>query len=76
MINREFKKNWSEIIKFNSKVNIIDDIQDLEIIKRVGLSCCPSNAQQIIKENSKYVSTYKGGEGFVRDVSNFLLEYK
>ncbi|MHA1284220.1 MAG: cytidylyltransferase domain-containing protein [Promethearchaeota archaeon] len=51
-----------------------DDIQDLEIIRVVGLSCCPDNAQEIIKENCVYVSPFKGGKGFVRDVCNLILE--
>lgn len=50
-----------------------DDIQDLEILKKVGLSCCPQNAQQIIKEISLYKSPFKGGDGFVRDVCNLIL---
>lgn len=52
-----------------------DDIQDLEILKIVGFSCCPINAQQIVKENSKYISLLKGGNGFVRDVCNLILRY-
>ena len=51
-----------------------DDIQDLGILKKVGLSCCPLNAQQIVKENSIYKSPFKGGDGFVRDVCNIILE--
>ena len=48
--------------------------QDLEIIKRVGFSCCPSNAQQIIKKNSVFISSLKGGEGFVREICNIILD--
>ncbi len=51
-----------------------DDIQDLEIIKRVGLSCCPLNAQVIVKKYSVYNSSFNGGNGFVRDVCNLILE--
>ncbi len=51
-----------------------DDIQDLDILKIVGFSCCPINAQRVVKENSIYNSPFKGGEGFVRDVSNLILE--
>lgn len=50
-----------------------DDIQDLEILKVVGLSCCPMNAQQIVKNNCLYVSSFKGGDGFVRDICNLIL---
>ena len=51
-----------------------DDIQDLNILKIVGFSCCPINAQRVVKENSIYNSPFKGGEGFVRDVCNLILE--
>jgi YrbI family 3-deoxy-D-manno-octulosonate 8-phosphate phosphatase len=53
-----------------------DDIQDIELIKRAGFSCCPTNAQQIIKKYSLYQSRLKGGKGFVRDVCNLVLNYK
>ena len=52
-----------------------DDTNDLAILKIVGLSCCPKNAQNIVKQNSKYLSEYKGGGGFVRDVCNLIIEY-
>lgn len=51
-----------------------DDIQDLHIMKKVGFSCCPANAQNVIKDISHYISPLKGGEGFIRDVSNIILE--
>ncbi len=51
-----------------------DDTNDLEIMKIVGLPCCPKNAQEIVKQNSKYISNFKGGKGFVRDVCNLIIE--
>lgn len=51
-----------------------DDTNDLEILKIVGLSCCPKNALKIVKQISKYVSDFKGGKGFVRDVCNLIIE--
>ena len=51
-----------------------DDTNDLEILKMVGFPCCPKNAQEIVKQNSKYISEYKGGNGFVRDVCNLIIE--
>lgn len=53
-----------------------DDTQDLDVLKRVGLSCCPINAQKEVKEICLYKSPFKGGEGFVRDVCNLILENK
>ncbi len=52
-----------------------DDTNDLAIMKIVGLSCCPKNAQDIVTQNSIYTSDYKGGKGFVRDVCNLIIEH-
>ena len=51
-----------------------DDTNDLEILKIVGLSCCPKNAQNIVKSTSEYVSDYEGGNGFIRDVCNLIIQ--
>ena len=45
-----------------------DDIPDFQIMKMVGLPCCPVDAADEIKEIALYVSDRKGGEGCVRDV--------
>lgn len=45
-----------------------DDIPDLEVLKIVGLPCCPSDAVQEVKAIAKYISPLLGGEGCVRDV--------
>jgi 3-deoxy-D-manno-octulosonate 8-phosphate phosphatase (KDO 8-P phosphatase) len=52
-----------------------DDINDLEIIKNVGFSACPSDAVQIVKANVDIVLNKKGGEGCVREfIDHILLE--
>ncbi len=51
-----------------------DDIPDYEIMRRVGVPCCPSDAAQEIKEISLYVSPCKGGEGCGRDVIEQVLK--
>lgn len=50
-----------------------DDIPDYEPMKRVGCSCCPSDAAHEIKDIATYVSTYGGGEGCARDVVEQVL---
>jgi len=50
-----------------------DDLQDLEIIKQVGFSCCPKNAQNVVKKFCHYQSPYTGANGFVRDVCNKII---
>ena len=45
-----------------------DDIPDLEVMKKVGIPCCPMDAVEEIKHVSVYISTKKGGAGCARDV--------
>ncbi len=51
-----------------------DDLPDYEIMKKVGVPVCPSDAATEIIEISCYVSNYKGGEGCVRDVIEQVLK--
>ena len=51
-----------------------DDIQDIPVLKKVGLSCCPKNAVDEVKSICDYVSTKSGGHGFVRDVARLILK--
>ena len=55
-------------IDINRIVYMGDDIPDLEVMKKVGLSCCPSDAAPEIKDISDYISYKKGGKGCVRDI--------
>ena len=50
-----------------------DDIPDLEVMKIVGMPTCPADAVPEIKNISKYISIYKGGESCVRDVIEQVL---
>lgn len=53
-----------------------DDINDLEAMKMVGVSGCPRDAAQIVKEEATIVSKLKGGEGAVREILDKLLKEK
>lgn len=72
----EIFEDW--INKYNLKEDEIiymgDDIPDYEVMKRVGCPCCPADAVPEIKEISRYVSTYKGGDGCVRDVIEQVMK--
>ena len=50
-----------------------DDLNDLEVIKHVGLSACPADAVKQIKDNATFISSLKGGEGCFRELVNILL---
>ncbi len=50
-----------------------DKINDLECLKKVGLPCCPHNAQESVKKTCKFTSNSSGGHGAVREIVNFIL---
>ena len=45
-----------------------DDIPDMDVMKAVGLPCCPNDAVPEIREMCDYISLKNGGEGCVRDI--------
>lgn len=44
-----------------------DDVNDLSIIKKVGLSACPIDAVEIVKNQVTHVLSKTGGEACVRE---------
>ena len=51
-----------------------DDIIDLSVLRKVGLSVCPKDAVMEAKKVSKYISQYDGGKGVFREVCEILLK--
>jgi YrbI family 3-deoxy-D-manno-octulosonate 8-phosphate phosphatase len=66
------------IVKHNIKLDEVcyigDDLNDLEILKVVGFSCCPNDAVDKIKNIVDFVCEKKGGEGCVREVCDLLIQ--
>lgn len=50
-----------------------DDINDVELLKAVGLSAAPANAPDYIKSIVHYVTLKSGGEGAFRDAIETML---
>jgi 3-deoxy-D-glycero-D-galacto-nononate 9-phosphatase len=67
-------------INLSDVAYIGDDIGDIQLLKAVGISCCPNNASSYIKEMVKFTTNKNGGEGAFREfieeilISNNLLE--
>ena len=53
-----------------------DDIQDIPIMKLVGIPIAVQNALPAVKETSIYVTHASGGHGAVREVAEWLLELR
>lgn len=50
-----------------------DDINDIEVMKKVGFAAAPANATEINKKIADYVTKNDGGHGSVREVCDLLL---
>ena len=50
-----------------------DDLPDYEVLKKVGVPCCPSDAVEEIKSVAHYISPFAGGKGCARDVIEQVL---
>jgi len=61
-------------IKDEEIAYIGDDIIDLSILSRCGLSVAPNDAREYIKYEVDFVTKSKGGEGVLRDVADLILK--
>lgn len=61
--------DWSEV------AYIGDDINDIKLLKKTGLSACPASAPAYVKSRVDWVLTKNGGEGVFREfVETFLQQ--
>jgi len=51
-----------------------NDINDLEVMKLVGMTFCPADAHSSIKEIAQYILESKGGEGVSREIFDLLTQ--
>ena len=51
-----------------------DDLHDLSILKRAGLSGCPADAVPELKKVVDYICQAKGGRGAVREFAEIILK--
>jgi len=51
-----------------------DDVNDLEIMKNVGLSACPADAVPEIIKIADYICNKAGGRGAFRELADIILE--
>ncbi len=53
-----------------------DDVNDLEILKSVGVSFCPADAVYSIRSTVDIVCDKNGGEGVFREVADLIISCK
>lgn len=68
MVNRNL---MSENIAY-----IGDDVNDIEIMGKVGLTACPADAVSFTKDVADYVCESKGGEGCFREFAELIIKAK
>ena len=53
-----------------------DDINDLPVLRQVGLSACPADARPEVRAQVHYVCNTPGGRGAVRELVEVILHAK
>jgi len=53
-----------------------DDIVDIELLRNVGMSACPSNSRRYVKTNAKMKLKKRGGNGAFREFIERLIGKK
>ncbi len=53
-----------------------DDVNDINLLKLVGFSATPSNANYLAKKNVDYICKLGGGEGAFREICDLILSIK
>lgn len=75
-------KKYLDLVDFMAKTKVElaeiaysgDDIPDLEVMAKVGLSISPADAAYEIRNVAKYISHLDGGEGVARDIIEQVLK--
>ena len=60
-------------LKFENVAYLGDDINDLDIIKKVGFSAAPSDAIDSVLEAVDYVCKKRGGDGVFREFAELII---
>ena len=51
-----------------------DDIPDICVMERCGISACPSDASEEVLEVADFISPYAGGRRFIRNTVKMIME--
>lgn len=75
----EVLENWCKELQIGLEnvAYIGDDVNDLKVMERIGLSACPADAVPLVKEVAHIILSKKGGEGCVREfVDKYIVEIR
>ena len=60
-------------VELNNVVFVGNDVNDLDVMKIVGLSIAPSDAHKNIKNVANYITKCEGGKGVVREIYDMII---
>lgn len=63
-----------ENLNYNQVAAIGDDLNDLKMLKKVGLSFAPQSAVDLVKNSVNIVCQKSGGKGAVREMIEYVLK--
>ena len=63
-------------VKLEELAYLGDDVNDISLLKKVGLSATPADGIHEAKKICDYICTLKGGSGAFREVVDLVLETK
>lgn len=71
----EVLEKWCKELNISLKnvAYIGDDLNDIAVIEKVGLSACPADAAEVVKEKATIVLSVCGGQGCVREFADTYL---
>lgn len=61
-------------LKANEVAYVGDDINDLPVLVRCGLSATPADGHEVVRERVDYVLESRGGEGALRELADTILK--
>lgn len=67
-MRKKYTMKWNEI------AYIGDDINDLEVMEKVGFAATPADGSKWNKKIAHFITDRKGGEGCVREICDLILE--
>jgi 3-deoxy-D-manno-octulosonate 8-phosphate phosphatase (KDO 8-P phosphatase) len=75
------KDKWPCLIELLAELGLVpeevcyvgDDVIDLKVMLRVGLSIAPADAFWMVKNKAHHVTTAAGGRGVAREVADMIL---
>lgn len=61
-------------VTFDQVAHIGDDLNDLPLLRRVGLACCPADAVPEVKASCHLLLSQPGGRGAFREAAERILK--